>query len=1078
MVEPDIMYLKEFYQLRQIIPETKKIIDGYIDYTDIKMPQISNTLKLQGHQQFIKNLLNPLTPYKRLLLNHGTGTGKSLVINTIAAEYINYFKKMKQQPQVTIIGFTERIIVRDLVKFPELGYITLAEIEERLELSKSPYERDKLRLRGLKATITRRIVNKAQGGYYKFYGYQQFTQELIHITSLGLENKIQYSYIYEDENELEKRIKDLEEKKYIILNKTLLNSLKNGFIACDEAHLLYSKEGKNSRGMAIKYVLDYLEKEDPESSPRIMYVTATPLTGSPTEIISLMELLIPNSRFDIKDFFTEKDKLKPNSLDKIKQICKGYVSFLKDTDRNLYPRRILMGNAISNISYLKFIQCPMSSFQEKTLRSYKSKDPMFSTLLSTDTLTLYDISFPNPENPNGTGNYPGLYTAADIIKKIDNAPVNWRKHVGIEILDGVATGSFLNRENIGKYSSKYLEMLKELLAMLKEGLKGKILIYHYYITSGGLLLIRNMLLENGFLDQTASPISTSICSICGIELKNHPSKSNKYVQDHAFHPTRILLMYGELSAAEMEEQLNLFNDANNIDGYQYRALLGSRAINEGYDFKEIRYMYIMSLPKDISTMLQVFGRAIRRGSHQRLVPDQRFVKIYIFVSVFFKINEISSIAPEVLKYYRKIQTFLEIQEIEKVLREYAIDNFINYHKMASLVDHSSLDGLSFKPAIKFHPDRIKIPTYLDNYYTDNYIQYEINELIIIIKKLFSHQPIWTYEDLIKEIRNPRIIFNVPYDHLTFNESSIKLAMYFLLQNSDLIINNITDVTYNTQIPYIILSNEIRTIVYLEPYYILVPVDDMGIPLIDYNQWFIPNTIETDTNISLTHYWKTILVKEELKIEVEDMLKKYKNDYYLSLIEVYIPVHNYIAQEIIKSAPQSIPKYSLLEKAYEVVGFLLYKKDLINKDIISNLKITSLNQPIGYRNSIISFIYLDKHFEEVSSNLFFSDSRQENNKIVGFFKQKSKTYDFLIRQPIEQVEIFADRRKIKSGSVCSTYTAKRRADFALMLGIKTDILDDICEEIKLRMLKLEIGSRKDPQKNRRWLYFPFDIMTFI
>ena len=92
MVSPNIIYEKEFYQLRQLVPETQAIRESYIKYADIKMPIEDVLLRLQGHQQFIKNLFDPTTPYKRLLLNHGTGTGKTVIINTLAKDHIAYFK--------------------------------------------------------------------------------------------------------------------------------------------------------------------------------------------------------------------------------------------------------------------------------------------------------------------------------------------------------------------------------------------------------------------------------------------------------------------------------------------------------------------------------------------------------------------------------------------------------------------------------------------------------------------------------------------------------------------------------------------------------------------------------------------------------------------------------------------------------------------------------------------------------------------------------------------------------------------------------------------------------------------------
>ena len=43
-----------------------------------------------------------------------TGTGKTMVILSIAQMYIEYFKKMRQQPHVSIIGFTEDVMVKEL----------------------------------------------------------------------------------------------------------------------------------------------------------------------------------------------------------------------------------------------------------------------------------------------------------------------------------------------------------------------------------------------------------------------------------------------------------------------------------------------------------------------------------------------------------------------------------------------------------------------------------------------------------------------------------------------------------------------------------------------------------------------------------------------------------------------------------------------------------------------------------------------------------------------------------------------------------------------------------------------------
>nr|QBK88407.1 MAG: DEAD/SNF2-like helicase [Mimivirus LCMiAC01] len=102
------IYIKrEFYYHK--IPERSKLKD----YKDIKKyrDDVCNPFKFEPlpHQSFLSNFINPNTPYKGLLIFHGTGTGKChrgdqlLYINSnidtfenIWKKYNNYiFKKVK-----------------------------------------------------------------------------------------------------------------------------------------------------------------------------------------------------------------------------------------------------------------------------------------------------------------------------------------------------------------------------------------------------------------------------------------------------------------------------------------------------------------------------------------------------------------------------------------------------------------------------------------------------------------------------------------------------------------------------------------------------------------------------------------------------------------------------------------------------------------------------------------------------------------------------------------------------------------------------------------------------------------------
>src|SRR5271168_2366518 len=51
-----------------------------------------NLLTLHSHQLFVKNFINPDTPYTRCLLKHSTGTGKTIAAISIAMQFIKYYQ--------------------------------------------------------------------------------------------------------------------------------------------------------------------------------------------------------------------------------------------------------------------------------------------------------------------------------------------------------------------------------------------------------------------------------------------------------------------------------------------------------------------------------------------------------------------------------------------------------------------------------------------------------------------------------------------------------------------------------------------------------------------------------------------------------------------------------------------------------------------------------------------------------------------------------------------------------------------------------------------------------------------------
>lgn len=1048
----DLFDKKEYYNLINVVPTNKKIPFGFYDYEIIKTLE-THTMNLQGHQIFVKNLFNPHTEYKRLLLYHSTGTGKTLAILSIAEQYIKYFKQMQQQPSFIIIGFTESIIIRELLKYPEFGYITDNEIEELEKLRNSNSEKDLLRRRGLKSVIKRRITDKVRGGYYKFYGYQKFANDIFNVTVKGLELGITINYLYEDESKFEKRIDEELAKETIVINRNLIESLKYSFIACDEIHNVYNAQSKNNRGMAIKYVIELLEKEDPTTSPKFIFASATPLTSSPTEIIDIMDLLIPKRLFKREDFFEKNGNLKHDSLERIGKICNGYVSFLKDTKVDDYPKRIFEGESIKYINYLKFIKCDMPPFLEKTLKEVKDTDNVQS-LLATGNYTLYDITFPNPYDEN-----IGLYQSSKIPTIINESSEEWKEKNNIYVKNNIIQGDILKYENIGKYSGKYKQLLKMLINLLNTKNSGKILIYHYFVGISGVLFIYEMLLNNGFLNETATPLSDTLCSICGTIQKDHEKK------DHNFKPARVLITYGELSS-ELDRTLSLYNNNKNAYGNDYKILIGSRVIHEGVDFNCIRHMFVLSLPRDISTLIQVIGRAIRRKSHILLPKELREVYINILVSTFKNDN----ISPETLNYKRKMETYLKIQSIEKELRRYAVDNFINYNKM-DIEKKDTIDGIPYEPVYKFKGIKDKKDNELTTFYAYGYSLVEEVQIINIIKKLFTYRPVWTADDLWKEILNPFPEIKTAYDHSTFSKENFYLSLDFLINST--YIENMNYLTLNQDVynPYITISNEVRRLIYQDPYYILCPIDQFGIPVIDYGSYMRFGNIDMDIDISISNYIDTELNQRSFNIILKDYINNYKKNPILSIALLNPNFHYTICKQLIES--KIYEGTEGLIDIYNQLNALIYYDDFISEEIAKSFNITQKSKPIGFRAQDISFIYVNNEWEKIITSLL-SNKVYTEQEYVGFMKINSGVSEFKIRPGIPYLNISSDRRKMDRGRSCITLPRSNLTKISNFLDIHTSSYKNICDKILNKMLELQM---KETIKNKPKRYFLFYFSIF-
>lgn len=835
-ISSDILFRNEFLQF-------KKLDDNYLktEYADLQdkmdiIPRFvidniapkSNYLEFLSYQTFVQNFLNPNTPYTRLLLKWLTGFGKTIGSISIAMEFINYYKRNKYYENnadedigsVYIIGFSKSIFINELLKYPEFGFVSreeLDQIKKLQESAKNGSTTSSEQLTKFKAMLKRRLHNRQNNGFFKFIGYKELANMLFIFTNVS---EIKRDITNMSDEEIAENIKN----KTLIINEMKLKEFAHSLIICDEIHNVYNTLEKNNWGIALQTVLNY------HDSIRAVFLSATPLNNSPTEIIDLLNLLLPRKYYKSlkkQDFFIKKDNEFDLILEKKEELAlylKGRISYISSKDSDVIASKQFIGESIPGIDYLKFIRCPMSDIH---LRTYKQ---VFGDRLTIDNDATYltDFVLPDPTLPKPFDkNAIGLYSGESVKTKLFNAKKEWNDKIGIKYYKegDYITGKMLKRETLPIISGKYAKMLDTLFNNIKHS-KGKTFIFHNYIHMSGILFIEQVLKYNNIIGENDEITNDTLCSICmqkkkhhsvsqlynienqnleSIEQNSQPKSQNK---KHIFHPLRFGIAHSKIDKISITNTLEKFNNTNNIDGRHMMILLGTKLLKEGHSMNSVRNVMIMSRPDNISSLIQIMGRALRIKAHIRLPPKDRNVNIYLFTSSI-GVNS-KSLSYEEEKYRQKVESFKVIQEIERIMNNVAIDKFFNYDTIwgklkghrgeLDILPYDKYDGLSITKPNAAINDNI-IPLNKVNFSTFNvyYQKKTVKTLIYIIKRLFIEvSQVWTYDDLLRAVKFP--VFAIEINTRDISVELFNIALNNVIYNSSKNYEeiNLSNVSYNDE----------------------------------------------------------------------------------------------------------------------------------------------------------------------------------------------------------------------------------------------------------------------------------------
>jgi len=403
--------------------------------------------------------------------------------------------------------------------------------------------------------------------------------------------------------------------------------------------------------------------------------------------------------------------------------------------------------------------------------------------------------------------------------------------------------------------------------------------------------IINDIPEISYISDTSMPIDS--CPIIGSS------------ENHIFKPARYIIVHGEINKAQIDRSIEKYNDKNNAFGHEYMILLGSKMIRESYDIKGIQNVFIVGRPDNISTLIQIRGRAVRKGSHLDLPPENRHVSLKIFTTCMPNKNELSY---EEQKYKEKIESFQVIQNIEKVLHENAIDVYNNYDTIKTDSD-DPLAPLPFDLKVtnkKFKLDELNLSTF--NIYHN---EKEVNAIKVIIKKLFIElSSVWEHNELFQAIKKLKM-FDTEINTELFSEDNYLIALNNLVYNDNIINKNgsqkdmysIIDNIYDSTEKIITLPNGIDNVICAvndnKQYYILFPINELNKPNIDIDRPYRLAKKEPIITINMNAFIqnkkidfdyddkKKIFYNKYLSIEIENMeniVCEYGSNFHIKFLE--------------------------------------------------------------------------------------------------------------------------------------------------------------------------------------------------
>ncbi len=894
---------REFYY--HTIPQRDKM-KSYEEIDKYRTDVCKGDFALREQQIIPTNFLSPDTPYKGLLIMHGTGTGKTCTAISIAEQ----FKEQVVKYNTKIYVLTSGPNIRENFK-SQLLFCTGETYLKNKQILEQMNETDKERENKIA------IYNALQ--YYKILSYKTFYKRVL--GEKIAEKKIVGDDVKEDDEKgprIKTTYKKTEEGEYerdIVVDK--ITNMDNSIIIVDEAHNVSG----NEYGKALEKIIKN------SKNLRVVLLSATPMSNLADEIIDMLNFIRPlNDQIKREIVFTgDKNYLmtfKEGGEEYLRKMATGYISFFRGNIPYTFADRIDKGEIPDGLLFTPVIKCNMEDFQ---LKCYLDATKNFDDKLDRASSAAANFVYPCLDSDGklkGVHSNEGLNRVLaqlknkdDLIKAINKQLFGGtikKEDIGNfinETENKNITGNILKLDYLKYFSSKFYKCIKKLNRIV-EGDKGAgtAFVYSNLVKAGGMELFAEALKMNGYLeyveDNSYNITDTTRDAVTGLTLEEFKKKKMNLSQ---FHPATFIIITGGTDESgedipEVKQKIirNVFNNIENVNGKLIKLVLGSKVMNEGITLENTRSVHILDVHYNLGKVDQVIGRAIRMCKHINVIDDKnKFPKVGVYRYV---VSLKDGLSTDETLYQKAELKFILVKRVERVLKEVAIDCplLIHGNKFPEEIEkyqgcypptlENVRKGRKICPALcdfmecDFKCNNKKLnERYYDNKkgtykevdikdidqdtFNDNLAKSEIDNVKQKLKDLYRYKHVYLYKELEQIIKNS---FKKRQEEL-FDNYFLDKALEDMMPKSENDFNNYKDTIYDKY-------NRPGYLIQRGKHYIFQPFDDNEDTPMYYR---INYEFDTENMTPVKNYVETKfgkVIEKEVKEEKREIVAKKEYDF--------------------------------------------------------------------------------------------------------------------------------------------------------------------------------------------------------